>query len=639
MCGQRRDGLLEKISFMLATMRTVNSYALFGLLCGGVSLAAAQPALLPQGAEYVVPGPLSGDQVKPQLAASQSGGVLVWQDGVIDGDGAGIGAVRLDRNFSPVMAPFLVNSLVAGDQENPRAALLANGGVVFVWQGGVNGFTRIYARFLNSSFTFAGPEVQVNTYTKEHQQDPAVAGLADGSVLVVWSSYGQDGEMQGIFGRKFSAAGVPLGSEFQVNQFTDFNQKTPAIAKLSNGNVVIAWASEQQRKPQTVDIYGRIFSPAGTPLGSEFQVNSIDTVCANPGLTALPQGGFVAVWGQKDGDESTRSWDIFARAFGNEGQPVGEVALVNTTTYGDQIGAQITAGATKALVVWTSLLQDGSWEGVYGRTLDFSALPIGDEFRVNTTTVGKQMEPAVASDGVDRFLAVWTGYVAGAINFDLFGQQYSTGAAVELAKPGTPFVSVVGPNNLSVTWAPMTGLNLDHYEVFMDDGTQPVRVSKNLLNWGGLNPGTTHRFKVLYQLADGRRSPVSDSSSATTWGMVRNDGIPFEWLVQYYGNDPAKWPDAKADTDGDGASTLDEFLAGTSPKDAASSLKTTLAETSQGWKLGWNTQPGSVYQVQTSTDFQGWAALGDLRFAVGTQDSVAVDNHDGTAYYRVVRLR
>jgi hypothetical protein len=42
---------------------------------------------------------------------------------------------------------------------------------------------------------------------------------------------------------------------------------------------------------------------------------------------------------------------------------------------------------------------------------------------VNTTTVSRQIQPAVASDGVSRFLVVWSSFV-GDTSFDLFAQQF-----------------------------------------------------------------------------------------------------------------------------------------------------------------------------------------------------------------------
>jgi hypothetical protein len=73
-------------------------------------------------------------------------------------------------------------------------------------------------------------------------------------------------------------------------------------------------------------------------------------------------------------------------------------------------------------VVWTSLAQDGSREGVFGQALNNGALS-GGEFRVNTTVYLRQFQPDVAADNAGRFLAVWSSYQTAA-GFDLFGQRY-----------------------------------------------------------------------------------------------------------------------------------------------------------------------------------------------------------------------
>src|SRR5207253_9399678 len=133
----------------------------------------------------------------------------------------------------------------AGDQENVRLALLKDGGAVFVWQGGASGFQHIYARFLKGEGTFGTLDRLVNTYTNNHQIDPAVAVLADGNVVVTWSSYGQDGSMYGVYGQLFSPAGDQIGSEFQVSQTTLLSQRSSSVAGLADGGCVVAWRSER----------------------------------------------------------------------------------------------------------------------------------------------------------------------------------------------------------------------------------------------------------------------------------------------------------------------------------------------------------------------------------------------------------
>jgi hypothetical protein len=74
-------------------------------------------------------------------------------------------------------------------------------------------------------------------------------------------------------------------------------------------------------------------------------------------------------------------------------------------------------------VVWTSLQQDGSREGVFGRYIVNGALS-GAEFRVNTTTNLRQFMPAVGSHSGGQAVVIWSSYQTEAA-FDLFGQRYT----------------------------------------------------------------------------------------------------------------------------------------------------------------------------------------------------------------------
>jgi hypothetical protein len=153
-----------------------------------------------------------------------------------------------------------------------------------------------------------------------------------------------------------------------------------------------------------------------------------------------------------------------------------------------------------------------------------------------------------------------------------------------------------------------------------------------------LPPSSTHSFQVGYVLADGRHSPLSPPASGTTYGTLAWGGIPYDWMTSYFGSDAYNWPSPYADSDGDGVSNLNEFLAGTNPTNAASVLKVQLQATKQGPFLNWNTQPGLIYQVQSSSNMNGWVNLGGPRFASGTVDSIYVGSGN-RGYYRVLRLR
>jgi hypothetical protein len=378
--------------------------------------------VIPQGGEINLLGSRVGDQVWPSLALNSSGGLLLWEDNALtDGKTVNVGGTLLNGSLSR-QGIFRANKITVDDHIKPQALILHNGNVLSVWESKVAGTPDIYARF-GKKTNFFTADVRVNTYITDQQVDPAAAALPDGGAIVVWSSFGQDGSGWGVFARKLTAAGAgATPKEFQVNQFTRNNQRSPAVTALAGGNYAITWVSEMERSAKSVDIYARIYSSAGVPLTDEFLVNSSSSTCANPALAPLGNGGFFAAWSQQDALVYTNGWDVWGRAFTASGMPAGKDFRINTHLFGDQYRPKLAASPSGVLAVWTSLGQDGDHEGVFGRFIAGGTQASGAEFQVNTTWINRQMHPAVAWNG-SQFLVVYTSF-AGTSGFDLLGQVY-----------------------------------------------------------------------------------------------------------------------------------------------------------------------------------------------------------------------
>ena len=650
--------------------RSVAVCLAWALVGGVMSSASAQTNYYsPNGTEYSIVGSLLGDQVFPDVAISHTNGIVVWQDNATDGDGWGISARRLDSTLSGTLGTFRVNVTGAGDQENARVALLKNGGAAFVWQGGPSSFQHIYTRFLTPSNTFfTTNDVLVNAYTNYFQLNPALAVLTNGNVVIVWGSVNQvsSNSMQDVYGQILSTNGAKIGTNFLVNQFTAYNQRTPTVAALKNGGFVVSWVSEQQRSSApnlgsntiyssssslllpSVDIYARLYNANGAPTTNEFLVNTGVNPCASPAAAVASDGSFMVAWCEKDLANQTNGWDIHARPFTSSG--VGGTAIVvNSYTYGDQYIPRISCIGLDYLVAWTSLGQDGSREGVFAQFVHNDGTLVGSEFLVNTTTVGQQMQPTLAADGVGQFLAVWTGFTGSPYGFDLFAQRYLNVASI-LEPMSAPFVwaPFVISNNvyqpeLVVSWPPLLGLSVTNYQVYVDGAGSPVGIVTNntwiMTAANGLTTSSTHSFAVLYVTTDGRISPLSTATTGTTWGGANYYGIPFEWMEQYYGLSFANWPsNVNAPLVQGGPSLYQLFLSGGNPLDSSTWLHQQLLKTPQGMFLTWNTQPGATYQVQAAANLTTWSNLGSPRFAAGLTDSINVGG--GTAYYyRIVLER
>jgi hypothetical protein len=601
---------------------------------------------LTNGIEYAIAGTLLADQVKPQLALRESGGYLVWEDAITDGDGLGISALQLDGSFSGTLSTFRVNSVGAGDQERAQVSLLNGGGAAFVWQGGRQGFQHIYARFLSAGQTWVGNDVLVNTFTNNMQIDAAVATLSGGNVVVAWGSYNQfsSSSMQDVYAQLLTPAGQKVGGEFLVNQFTSFNQRSPAVAALSGGGFVVVWVSEQERFTDdtggpSVDIYGRLYAASGAAVGNEFLINTGTNICANPKVAAASDGGFMVTWGQVDTAIRTNSWDIFARPFSSTGAG-GTTRLVNSFRFGDQYSPKISAIGTDYLVVWTSMGQDGSQEGVYGQFLHADGAAWGGELRVNTTIINGQIHPCVASDGTGRFLVAWSSYVGGPNSFDLYAQRYARYMPA-LAPMNAPLVYVpfvvsnrVYQPQIQVFWPYQSGLSVDHYEVFVDNGGAAAASVTNNAWVMSVATNSTHSFQITYVTTDGQHSPLSPAATGTAFSGRSYYGIPVEWMSEYWGD---AWPLATAPLEPGGPTPLQVFLSGANPLDSNTWLRTAIAQSAQGPFLEWNPQPGHTYQVQSSSDLRAWTNVGSARFAAGNVDSIYLGGSSGS-YYRILCL-
>ena len=614
----------------------------------GSAVVFAQSGFSRLAGEYSLSGALPGDQTRPALVFGASGGYVVWQDNVTDGDGTGISAQRLNDNLSGSLALFRVNEIAAGHQEFPQAAMLPNGGAVFVWQGGALGFQKIYARFLNPNGTFATGDILVGTDTNQPSLQPAVTVLAGGTVVVAWARMEGDGHLQGICAQRLSGTGTPLGGQFVVNQANLYNQTKPALAALVGGGFVATWVSESVRgvdpnvaetisDTYAVDVFARRYDAAGSAAGNEFKVNSQPYYCDNPAVAATADGGFTVVWEQRDAAVRTNGLDILARSYDAAGVAVAAPAVVNSTTYGDQYAPRIATQGNAHLVVWTSLGQDGSYEGIYGRALTTSGTPTGDEFLVNTTTLNRQLHPAVTADATGRMLVVWSSFSGAATGNDLYAQRYAS--AQPVPTPAAPSVNATSQSRLAVSWTDLAGYDLLNYSVYVDGGTNAITTTNQLLVISNLVAGSAHSFRLEYVLRDGRRSALSVAANASTWGEDANfDGLPDDWQARYWGLNPLGWPAANVDSDGDGATNLQEFLAGTDPTRKDSSLRLELTRTGQGMWLNWNTEPGFVYQVQISTNATTWQNTGAARFAPGALDAMSVGGSD-VRLYRIIRIR
>ncbi len=383
-------------------------------------------AATPVGGEFLVNTTTANSQYAASMAMDTNGDyVVAWVSGLQDGSGTGIYAQRYDAAGVPQGGEFRVNTTTADNQSNPAVGMDADGDFVITWQSNLQDGNSegVYAQRYDAAGIALGGEFRVNTATSGAQLNPSVAMDLDGDFIVTWQSSLQDGSSFGIYAQRYDAVGVKLGSEFRVNSVTFDSQSSPSVATDADGNFVISWQSNSQ-DGSGLGIYAQRYSSAGVALGTEFRVNStVANAQDQPAIAMDKDGDFLIAWRSNQDGVSN---DVYAQRYNAVGIPLGGEFRVNTTTAEAQGTPSVAMDADGDFVVlWNSYAQDGDVYGVYARRYNVAGIAQGGELQVNTETVDEQRHSSVAMDADGDFVVTWESFSQDGSNSGVYGQRFN----------------------------------------------------------------------------------------------------------------------------------------------------------------------------------------------------------------------
>jgi hypothetical protein len=271
----------------------------------------------PTGSEFRINTTTGGSQDNPSIAMDETGNFcVVWQSWFQEGGDRGVYGQRFNADGSRIGVEFLVNSTTKFSQGNPCVAMAPNGQFVVVWeswiQDGPSTFSYdVFGQRFDLDGSRKDTEFRVNTYTKNNQWFAKVAMTKLGDFVVVWTSWGQDGDGGGIFGQKYGAAGEIDGNEYQINTTTKEYQWLPSVAIDNSGSFVVVWSSWRQDGSRE-GVYGQNFDRFGRRLGPEFQVNTFtDNYQWEPGVARCDSSEVVVVWSSWGQDNN--DYEVYAK--------------------------------------------------------------------------------------------------------------------------------------------------------------------------------------------------------------------------------------------------------------------------------------------------------------------------------------
>ncbi len=376
-------------------------------------------------AELRVNTSTAASQERACVASDGGGGfVVAWQGDDAGGD-AGIFAQRFGDDGLFAGPELLVNTVTTGAQVQSDVAMAADGRFVVVWHGPDADSDGVYGRWYDAQGQPLASEQPLNTVTSGLQRTAAVAMAADGRAVVVWRSANLDGGGAGIAMRRYDAQGTPTGPEVVVNTTVAGSQNSPHVAMAEDGRFVVVWLSDDI---DGMGVYAQRFSTTGQPLGGEIPVNTTTAGEQDVPRVAMAVDGesFVVTWESPDSDVM----GVFAQAFDGAGVPLGSERQVNEVESERQARPSVAMLPGDTFVVtFESIGPDGDYYGVMTRRFPLVGEGLGPEVVVNLYTADRQRSSHVAAQTDGRMAVVWESQDQDGSDYGIYAQRFSSNGA------------------------------------------------------------------------------------------------------------------------------------------------------------------------------------------------------------------
>lgn len=359
---------------------------------GATNFASAQPAKV--GSEFTIASGVLENTgcAQPSVAGLKNDGFvaayLCW-DPEPPGASSTLEGGLFDNTGNRVRSILGIDARYDG-LELPAVAGSVSGNFVVAWDqtAGASGNDIVVKRFGATGLRLAKQAI-ANSIRPGDQTQPSIAMLKDGGFVVVWRSHPVKGA-DAIYGRRFSAAGAPIGNDFRIGIRAPSNSGAPSVAALGAGGFVVVWDSGAQ-----------LYNARGKPSGGEFNFNSHRAASPSvPRVAALKNGGFVIVWlvGGKG---------IYGLRFNRLGRVAGKEFRIATAS--DANFPSVAGLSTGGFVaIWAQGADPG---GIFGQTYDAQGMPAGSSFEVDTPdpffVVEANNQPSVAALGSGGFVVTW----------------------------------------------------------------------------------------------------------------------------------------------------------------------------------------------------------------------------------------
>lgn len=166
----------------------------------------------------------------------------------------------------------------------------------------------------------AGSVLPINGTQDGAQTGLRLAPLPGGGFAAVWESAPRSGPDGGLWGQTFNARGKPVGEAHRIVDGAAVAAGVPEIVRLADGNLAVAWQRSGFTPP--AELVTQVFTPEWEAVSEPVAVIGTPSFF-QPGLVALPDGGYSVLWTKYD--PVLRYTGMYARAFDADGNAQGPI--------------------------------------------------------------------------------------------------------------------------------------------------------------------------------------------------------------------------------------------------------------------------------------------------------------------------
>lgn len=206
------------------------------------------------------------------------------------------------------------------------------------------------AQHLSPTGRLSGAVLRLNSRPVYDYDQPVLIALADGGFLAAWSGYAQDSSV--LRARRFSPADTPRGADFDLNTIVPGPQDTLYNIKMAaapGGGFAAAWRSFDAAQVATP--YLRFFDAADRPLGTEVPGPTVRRV---ESMAFDDAGNLLVLWSV---DRGTAGPDLEIQLLDRDGASLGtteRVASAASGRFNQLTGGSVAWSGSSWIVTWTA---------------------------------------------------------------------------------------------------------------------------------------------------------------------------------------------------------------------------------------------------------------------------------------------